>query len=61
MEEHVQHTTPQQYLDNIQIKESKQNLCEVKKLFKKGRKGKMEPCSKLFLGKVCHVIRNIDL
>lgn len=33
--------------------EGRRNLCEVKKLFKKGRKGKMEPCM-LFESTSCY-------
>ena len=42
------------------MKEGRRNLCEVKKLFMKGMKEKIEPCNKIFLGKVYHIIQKVD-
>lgn len=56
LKEHVQHITPHQYPNEVWMKESRRNLCEVNKFFKKGQKGETKPCNKLLIGKVYHVI-----
>ena len=60
LEEHVQHTTPYQNPNNVRMKKTQRDLCEMKKLLEKRKNKQMEPNDELFLSKIHHVAGKVS-
>lgn len=59
MKEHIQDATSYQHLNNVGMDVGWRNLGVMKELFEKIRKGKMEPCIELLLGKINGMVSDI--
>lgn len=59
MKEHIQDATSYQHPNNVGMDVGWRNLGVMKKLFEKIRKGKMESCIELLIGKINGMVFDI--